>query len=176
MAGIPILLQPFLICFLRIIDVSLGTVRLIVMLKGKKLLASIIGFVEVFIFISVLGAVLTNIDNIWNMLGYSVGFASGVFLGSVIEEKMALGFMTVQIIPTKEAEVLSEIIRENGFGVTSMEGWGRDGTKVILTTHLYRKDWKKLLKIVESHDQKAVITVMDTKAALGGSMNVLRKK
>lgn len=176
MFGIPVLLQPFIICFLRIIDVSLGTVRTIIMLKGEKLMAAIIGFVEVFIFIAVLSTVMSNIDNLWNMLGYSVGFACGVYIGSVIEEKMALGFMTIQIIPTIDAQVLADIIREQGFGVTAMEGWGRDGAKIILTTHLYRKDWKKLSPMIKEHDAKAVITVMDTKDALGGSMNVLRKK
>ena len=140
--GIHLLIQPLIICLLRIIDVSLGTVRIIIMFKGKKLLATIIGFVEVFIYISVLSYVLSNIDNLWNMLGYSIGFASGVYIGSLLEEKLALGLMTVQIIPTKDADLLSNIIRDNGFGVTAMEGWGRDGAKTILTIHLYRRDWK----------------------------------
>lgn len=169
------ILEPLFILLLRLLDVSLGTLRIMLVFRGRRWYAGLVGFVEVTIFVVALGTVLANLDNIWNIMGYSLGFAGGTILGSFIEEKMALGFMTVQIIPYCDELQLSTALRERGFGVTSFEAWGRDGRKVVLMTHLFRKDWKKLQDLIEEMDAQAFITVMDTRSARGGYLRHLRK-
>lgn len=172
-----LILGPLLIFVLRLIDVSLGTVRIIFVFRGKRIQAAIIGFIEIVIFVYALGTVVTNLDNIPNILAYSLGFAGGTLLGSMIEEKMAIGFMTVQVIPSgSSSHEIAGILREEGFGVTSFDAWGRDGAKIVLLIHLFRKDWGKLQEILENHDQSAFITVMDTRSTKGGYLKLLKKR
>lgn len=172
-----LILGALLIFSLRIIDVSMGTIRIIYVFKGRRWIAAGIGFVEISIFIYALGNVVANLDNWLNIIAYSLGFAGGTILGSVIEEKMALGFMTVQIIPSTGHQAdLANLLREEGFGVTSFDAWGRDGSKVVLLVHLFRKDWGKLQEILNKRDQSAFITVMDTRSTKGGYLKLLKKK
>lgn len=169
------ILAPLIIMILRVLDVSMGTMRIIMVFRGRKIIAAAIGFVEVTIFVLVLGSVVQNLNNIPNVLAYSLGFAGGTLLGSFIEEKMALGFMTVQIIPSVDAVIASGRLRDAGFGLTSFEAWGRSGPKIVLMIHLFRKDWKRLKSIVEEIDPQAFITVMDTRSTKGGYLRLLKK-
>lgn len=172
-----LILGAVLIFSLRIIDVSLGTIRIIYVFKGRRWLAAAIAFVEITIFIYALGNVVANLDNWLNIIAYSLGFSGGTILGSFIEEKMALGFMTVQIIPSSgQQEDLAALLRETGFGVTAFDAWGRDGSKTVLLVHLFRKDWGKLQEILANHDEKAFITVMDTRSTKGGYLKLLKKR
>ncbi len=172
-----LILGALLIFSLRIIDVSMGTIRIIYVFKGRRLIAAAIGFVEITIFIYALGSVVANLDNWLNIIAYSGGFAGGTILGSFIEEKMALGFMTVQIIPSGPTQAeLAGILREEGFGVTAFDAWGKDGSKVVLLVHLFRKDWGKLQEILNRQDEHAFITVMDTRSTKGGYLKLLKKK
>ncbi len=170
------ILFPIGIFFLRIIDVSLGTIRIIMIFRGKKAHAAFIGFVEITIFIVALGTVVTNLDNLWNILAYSGGFAGGTLLGSYIEEKLALGFMTVQLIPTRDAGKLSCKLREEGFGVTCFDAWGKEGQKTVLNLHLFRRDWDKLRRFLEVADPGAFVAVMDTRSTKGGYLKLLKKR
>jgi len=150
----------------RVLDMSLATMRTLMLVRGKGLIAASIGFFEVMIYVTALNRVVSGLDNPVNLICYALGFATGNFMGSFIEEKLAIGLTTVQIISDKHD--LGDKIRDMGFGVTSLEGKGREGVKEILIVSLPRKELDRLLEFIDNNDDHAFITIMDTRASRGG--------
>jgi uncharacterized protein YebE (UPF0316 family) len=137
-------------------------------LKGQRLLAAVISSVEVFIYISGLSIVLSNLEDPQNLLVYCLGYALGVIAGSKIEEWVALGYVTVQIISKREDCNLASILREKGYGVTSWLAEGRDGDRLVLEVLAKRKHERKLFKLVESLDSNAFIISHEPRSFRGG--------
>ncbi|WP_422444729.1 DUF2179 domain-containing protein [Thermoanaerobacterium sp. DL9XJH110] len=154
------------IFFARVVDVSLATIRTLMIVRGNRLQAALIGFFEVIVYITALNQVVGGLNKPANLLAYALGFATGNYVGSYLEEKLAIGLTTVQII-TKNSK-LSEVLRQRGFGVTVLEGMGKEGTRQVLVISLSRKQLPDLLELVEVQDESAFITIMDTKATKGG--------
>lgn len=157
----------------RLIDVSLGTIRTINLFRGKRLIAALVGFFEVSVYMIALARVVNTLGNPINLVVYALGYATGNYLGSFIEEKMALGHLSVQVITSRaqscgEMWDLAEELRKIGFGVTVIQGYGREGVREILHISLMRKDFPKLLKEIEQLDKAAFITVMDARTTKGG--------
>ena len=121
---------------------------------------------EVIIYITALNKVVSGLNNPINLIVYALGFATGNFMGSYIEEKLAIGLTTVQIITERE-DICSKI-RKMDFGVTALEGKGREGTKQVLLVSLPRKELNNLLNFIDRNDSAAFITIMDTRASKGG--------
>ena len=157
-----------LIFCMRLVDVSLGTMRILMMVRGRKLWAVLIGFVEVTIFVVAISQVLRNANDIWRILGYSSGFAIGTLVGMTIEEKMALGFTVVRIISSDIQNRIAEALRELGFGVTEMAGQGLRGSVGILEVVVQRSNLPKVLQTVESLDKTAFVTVEETRRVYRG--------
>jgi uncharacterized protein YebE (UPF0316 family) len=155
----------FIFCA-RVVDVSLATIRTLMIVRGNRLCAAFIGFFEVIVYITALNRVVGGLNNPANLLAYALGFATGNYVGSFIEEKLAFGLTTVQIITAKPEMV--EDIRQKGFGVTVMEGMGKEGSRQVLVVSLSRKALPILMNVIEQRDPAAFITVMDTKATYGG--------
>lgn len=155
----------FIFCA-RVVDVSLATIRTLMIVRGNRLCAAIIGFFEVIVYITALNRVVGGLNNPANLLAYAIGFATGNYVGSFIEEKLAIGLTTIQIITSKPEMV--ENIRQKGFGVTVLEGMGKEGSRQVLMVSMSRKSLPILMDIIEQCDQAAFITVMDTKAIRGG--------
>lgn len=158
----------FLIFFARVIDVSCATLRMLLLVRGRRLEAAVIGFFEVTLYIIVLGYVVERLSDPFSIIIYGLGFASGNIVGSMLEERMAIGYMTVQVITLTKPLELAEILRDGGFGVTILEGQGREGNHLILHIILPRRRIKRLMKMVDDWDHKAFVTVLDTRATLGG--------
>lgn len=163
-----LLLGYFLIFFARVADVSLGVIRTLMLVKGKKIHAAVLGFFEVIIFILALNMVVTTLDNPINLLFYGLGFAMGNIVGSYIEEKLALGHLTVQVITLNRPLELCLMLREEGFGVTIIEGHGRQGMRRILHIMLTRKNIDKLMRLINEWDERAFVTVFDARQTKGG--------
>ncbi len=167
----------YLLIFLaRLTDVSMATIRMIMVVRGKRVIAACIGFVEVTIYVLAIGKVLSGMDNPLNVLAYASGFATGNYVGIFLEEKMALGNIIVQVISDYEVTQLVEKLRNNGFGVTVIEGYGREGIRHLLNVSLQRKHLSKLYNVVDNHDKKAFVTVTDARAIRGGYFAGLKKK
>ena len=163
------LIGNFLFIFIaRMADVALMTIRMLMIVRGKRIQAAVIGFFEVTIYILALGQVVQNIDNTYSILAYALGFSSGNYLGSYLEEKMAMGFMTVHVISKNYADELVEALRDLGYGVTVVNGMGRYRLRKLLYITLRRKDLSNLLAHIEREDKEAFVTVMDTRAIKGG--------
>ena len=160
----------------RVVDMSLATIRMIMVVRGKRLQSAVIGFIEVTIFVLAIGKVLNELDNPMNVLTYSLGFATGNYVGIYVEEKMALGNIIVQVISPYESEHLVDILREEGFGVTVVEGYGVKGMHHMLNITLSRKNLGKLMELLDQHDKKAFVTVTDARAIKGGYFTRMKKK
>src|SRR6056297_1513927 len=113
-----LILGSILIFLARVMDVSMGTIRTLMVVRGKRIYAALIGFFEVTIYIIALQKVVTSLDRPLNLIAYSLGLAAGNYFGSLLEEKMALGQISAQLIPGKNQQQMIKNLREAGFGVT----------------------------------------------------------
>ncbi|MCF7809965.1 DUF2179 domain-containing protein [bacterium] len=155
------LIIPTLIFFARIIDVSIGTIRVIFVAKGMKFLAPVLGFFEVLVWLLAIGEILKNLTSWQNYIAYACGFAMGNFVGMLIESKIALGNVIIRIITRYEANSLVEALREKNFGVTSIDADGRDGPVKILFTLTTRTSIPKILNIVNEYNPNAFYSIED---------------
>ena len=101
---------------------SLATLRILMVFRGRNIIAALIGFAEASLYITALSQVVRHVDNPINLLFYAAGFAAGTYTGGIIEDFIALGYVNVQIISVEFHSQLQDLLRENGFGVTKVEG------------------------------------------------------
>jgi len=166
-----------IIFFARVTDVTLATIRTLMVVQGRKVQAACIGFFEVGIYVMVLGRVVSDLDNPLSLLAYCLGFATGNIVGITIENKIALGNLMAQIIskiPDEEHKLVSQL-RETGFGVTILEGEGKTGKREILHVALNRKDLVKLRNVVYEFDADAFLTVNNINPINGGYFSQTKK-
>jgi uncharacterized protein YebE (UPF0316 family) len=168
-----VLFWSILIFLARLVDVSMGTMRMILLVRGRREIASVSSFFEMIIWIVAISRVITQLDNWYYILAFALGFASGNYLGSYIEEKIALGYMFAYIVPKKRANDLAEELRKAGFGVTVIQGRGLKGTELVCNVFFKRRTAKKLTDIVKKHD--AFFTMMDVRTERGGYFGGARK-
>lgn len=152
---------PLLIFFSRIIDVSLGTIRIIFVSKGKRVLAPLLGFFEVLIWLIAMQQIMKNVTNIWLYIMYAAGFASGNFIGILIEEKLCIGKIMVRIIPQKDTKKLIETLKEKGFRLTVLDANGAYMKVKIIFSVMSRKKLKSFLEIVNQVNPNAFYTIED---------------
>lgn len=160
----------------KIAHVSLGTIRIIYLTRGKSITAAVIGFFEVIIYLIALTMVLSNIDQWSNILVYGLGFATGNIVGSVIEEKIAVGYVHVQIITVQNGGTLEELLREQGYGVTSMPCYGKEGAHRTLQVLLKRRELPSFVKKMHKLDPDAFISISDTRKIMGGYFAGMKAK
>ncbi|MFX3673373.1 MAG: DUF2179 domain-containing protein [Paenisporosarcina sp.] len=153
---------------INIVYVTFFTVRMILTLKGYRYVAAFISMIEVVIYIVGLGLVLDNLNEIQNLIAYAVGYGTGVIVGTKIEEKMALGYITVNVITTEESRTLPVLLREKGYGVTDWEANGLEGNRKAMQILTPRKYELKLYTIIKELDPKAFIITYETKTIHGG--------
>ena len=155
------------IFFVRILDVSLGTFRTIITIKGKALYASLIGFIEVFVWFLIVREALSDVNSIWIAISYSLGFATGTYIGAILSNHFIEGTLSIQIVTTKYN--LVNIIRENGYGVTVLKVSGKDETeKFMLLVEIKNKSLNHLRSITSSYDKNSFLVVTETKYVQNG--------
>lgn len=162
------ILGGLLIFCLRLTDVTLGTLRILMTVRGRKPMAALIGFIEVTIFILAISRVVRNVGNVWNVLGYSGGFAAGTLVGMTIEERLALGWTVVRVISTDLSKRIADALRQAGYGVTEMSGQGMRGSVEIYEIVVRRADMPKVLQMIDKVDEKAFITVEESRRVYRG--------
>ena len=155
------ILIPFLICLARVIDVTLGTLRIILISKGYKRIAPILGFFEILIWLLAIGQVMQNLTNVINYFAYAFGFALGNYIGVIIEQKLALGMEVVQIITQRDASELINFLKENNFGVTIVEAKGSTGDVHLIFTVIKRASLKTVINGIKHFNPKAFYLVED---------------
>lgn len=160
---IPPVYVPLFIFFARILDVSLGTLRIMFVSKGMRGKATILGFIEVLIWIFIVAQIFQNLDNWLNYVAFAGGFAMGTFVGMFIEERIKVGIQIFRIIVNNENEVLAEKLQEADFRVTEIDGIGKYGPVKILFTIAKRKRVQDLAEIVRNYAPDAFYSVEDVK-------------
>ena len=175
-------MELFLLClkifFARILDVSLGTLRTMITVKGKILYASLVGFFEVLIwFIIVKEALNTDETSIWIAIFYALGFATGTYIGGVLSQKFISGNLNVQIITDSAYPKMVDKLRNEGYGVTviDVEGKNKDQEKYMLFIEINNKKFNHLRKIIRNIDKDAFVVVNETKYVFNGFMNNIVK-
>ncbi|HHT20364.1 MAG TPA: DUF2179 domain-containing protein [Tissierellia bacterium] len=166
----PSVVMYLLIVFVKTIELSMTTVRLKLITKGQKLAGSVIGFFEVALWLIVVSIVLDDItSDPWKVVAYSLGFALGNYVGSVLEEKIGLGNARIDVIvPETEGLALAEELREKNFAVTVIDGKGRIRPRKILIVIVKRKDIPEVSQFIMDHTDEAFITMSDTTPVIGG--------
>ncbi len=163
--GIPQEAIPVLIFLARVVDVTLGTIRIILVARGLRLAAAVLGFLEITIWLLAISQIMANLTSIENYLAYAAGFATGTFLGISIERKLAIGYVLVRIIVPREASDLVMYLIAQGHKVTYLDAQGTLGSKTVVFTIIPRSALNQVLRTVKEFNPNAFYTVEDVRSA-----------
>ncbi|TAL61759.1 MAG: DUF2179 domain-containing protein [Bacteroidetes bacterium] len=161
-------LMPLLIFMARICDVSIGTMRIIFVSKGKRNIAPILGFFEVLIWITAISKIMQNLDNYVNYIAYAAGFATGNFVGMIIEEKLAMGIMMIRVFAHERGSELVQILNVSGYGATAVEAHGARKKVHLIYTIVQRNELANVLDVITKFNPKTFYTIEDVKAVNEG--------
>lgn len=158
------------IFLVRIMDVSLGTIRTVMTVRGKNIIAALIGFVEVTIWFLVVKDALNSASNsLWIAVSYAGGFATGTFIGGFISKTFIKSKLGVQIIIHEEKKKVVDLLRENGYAVSVVSAQGFEGSnKLMLFIEIDNNHLLELEELVKRYDEKAFIVVNETKYVQNG--------
>ncbi len=157
-----------LIFSLRVIELSLDTVRVLMVMRGRKGPAWLLGFVQATIFVFAISYVLSGLDNPINMLGYAAGFATGTVVGMYIEERLAIGHIQMSIVSPRRGSAIAEKMRAEGYAVTEIPAKGKDGMVTMLSCSVLRRNVDKVRQIVNQADSTAFITAEEVRPVRRG--------
>ena len=154
----------------KMVEVSLSTVRIVLVNRGEKIKGAAIGFFEVMLWIIVVANVLDTVSqDPFKIIIYCAGFSCGIYLGVIIEDKLAIGTACIQAVVGEDLkDELSVDLREKGFGVTVIQGQGRSGTVDVLMVYLKRKCLAEATELIRQHCPNAMITVNDVRSLRNG--------
>ena len=156
---------PLLIALARIVDVSIGTLRIIFVAKGLKLWAPVLGFFEGSLWLGAISQVMENMTNMTNFFAYALGFSLGNYLGMYIENRLALGMVVVRIITKKDSHVLVEKLRKLHYSVTVADAEGNIGPVNIIFTVIKRSSIKTVTSLILKHNPQAIYSIEDVRYA-----------
>lgn len=152
-----------IIFLLRVSDMSLDTIRVLFVFRGKKTLAWILGFFQSLLFVIAITSVLANLDNFLNIIAYAAGFATGNVLGMIIENRLAVGHINMTIFSPMAGPRIADALRNAGFAVTEVSGRGRNGMVSVLHVAILRKRVEEVETIVLEMDNEAFVTAQDVR-------------
>ncbi len=157
-------LLPLLIFTARILDVTLDTLRIVFISRGNKIVAPILGFFEVLIWLVAITRIMENLDNITTYFAYALGFAVGNYVGLWMEEKLAIGLQLIRVITARDASVLIGNLREKGFGATAVEAEGKEGNVHVIFLIARRQVIHQVISIVNEYNPKAFYSIEDVRS------------
>ncbi|HEX2921169.1 MAG TPA: DUF2179 domain-containing protein [Bacteroidales bacterium] len=164
-------LMPLLIFLARICDVSIGTLRIIFVSKGRRNIAPVLGFFEVLIWITAISKIMQNLDNYVNYVAYAGGFATGNFVGMIIEERLAMGILMVRVFASERGSELVSILNKNGYGATVVEAHGARDKVHLIYTIVHRNELDKIVEHINHFNPKAFYTIEDVRSVNEGIFN-----
>ncbi|HCX98763.1 MAG TPA: hypothetical protein DG754_01370 [Bacteroidales bacterium] len=162
------LVLPLLIFFARIIDVTLGTMRIIFVSKGQKMIAPILGFFEIFIWIIAMGQIMSNLNNFACYFAYAAGFATGNWVGMRLEEHLAMGNLIIRVIASKDGNLLVKKLNENGYGATTVEAEGSKGKVHLIYSIVKRSNLPHVTSVIEQFNPKTFFSIEDVRKVSSG--------
>jgi uncharacterized protein YebE (UPF0316 family) len=166
---------PLLIFVAEVCVVTLSTVRIIFVARGRKFLAPLLGFFEVSTWLFAIGQVMSNLSNVSCFIAFAAGFSLGNYLGILLEGRLALGTLQVRIITPRDPADLLEGLREAGYGVTTLQGQGVAGPVRMVLTVVPRKELGHVTAIIREFDPEAFYSVDDVQSAARGVFPIARR-
>ena len=164
-----LVIVPAFIFFARICDVTIGTMRIIFVSRGMKMVAPVLGFFEVFIWIIAVGQIFQNLTNPLNYFAYAAGFATGNYVGMLVEERLAMGLALIRVITQRDATNLIDYLRGAGYGVTVLDAQGKQGPGKVIFSVIKRKNIKDVEKAIHEFNSKAFYSIEDVRRAAEGT-------
>ena len=162
------ILGALLIFVLRVGNMSLDTLRVLFVMRGKKLFTWILGFIQAMLWVFILTSVLNSLDNLINIVAYAAGFATGNIVGMMIESRLAIGHIHLQIISPNRGTAIMEALRENGYAVTEVPARGKDGMVTLLSCNIRRRQIRKIESMISGIDEEAFVTTSDVRSVQRG--------
>jgi uncharacterized protein YebE (UPF0316 family) len=159
-----------LIFCLRIVDVSCDTMRVIFAIRGKRVIAASLGFIQALVWIFAVANAVKHLNSVLHVLGYAGGYAMGTYIGVSLEKMIAYGVATVRIVTKRAGLGIAAALREQGYGVTESHGVGRDGAVDVLNSVVQRRHLDDVLAVITQLDEEAFVTVEEPRVLLGGSI------
>jgi len=157
-------LLPLIIFCARILDVSIDTIRIMLFSRGRRYLVALLGFVQVLIWLTVFRQIILHLSNWICYVAYAGGFATGTFIGMLIEEKLAIGYQVLRVITRKDAKELIGHLKERNYGVTALDGEGATGKVNIIFTIVKRVELETVIEIVKKFNPNAFYTIEDIRS------------
>lgn len=154
---------PFLIFLARISDVTIGTIRIVMVAKGQRMIAPLLGFFEVLIWLIAISKIIQNLDNWVCYVAYGAGFATGNYIGMLIEEKLAMGIVQIQIITRADAHKLIEKLKAEGYGITHQDAHGAVEEVSVIYSIIKRADLQRVIEIIRTYNPNAFYSIADVK-------------
>ena len=157
------LVLPSLIFSARIIDVSMGTIRVIFVSRGLKYLAPVVGFFEILIWLLAIGQIMKNLSNPMCYIAYAGGFAMGNFIGIHISEKLSIGVVMIRVVTKNDAAQLVDFMKEKNYGVTSVDGHGTSGQVKVVFTIVPRREVRSVVELIKKFNPHAFYSIEDVR-------------
>ena len=157
---------------MRVSDMSLDTLRMLFVMRGRKGIAWVLGFFQAAIFVIAMTTVLSQLNNPLSIVGYAAGFATGNVIGMLIEERLAIGHIHLWIISSRLGVAMAQVLRDGGYGVTEIPARGKDGMVSVLSVSVYRKDVAHVETLVHAKDPEAFMTSEDVRPVRRGFWRV----
>jgi uncharacterized protein YebE (UPF0316 family) len=148
---------------LRVTDMTMDTMRMLFVMRGRKATAWVLGFFQSIIYIIAITSVLSQLNNPLNIIGYGAGFATGNVVGMLIEERLAIGHIHLWIISPRLGASMAQVLRGEGYGVTEVAGRGKDGMVSMLSMSVLRKEVQHVETLVHQQDSEAFMTSEDVR-------------
>lgn len=157
------ILLPLSIFVARLINEAIGTLRIMFLSRGNRVVAPILGFIEVLMWIIIIGQIMQNLNNVFCYIAYAGGFAVGNLVGMLIENKLAMGITLIHVITRKNTVELQKNLRKNNYGFTKIAGQDIDGIENILFIIVKRKELNNVIKIIKNFNPNAFFTTEDVR-------------
>ncbi|MBN2299104.1 MAG: DUF2179 domain-containing protein [Deltaproteobacteria bacterium] len=154
---------PFLIFLARVMDVSLGTIRIIFISRDLKYLAPVIGFFEILIWLLAMREIMQNLNNPACFIAYALGFSSGIFVGMYIENRLSIGRVIIRIITKVEADELVNFLKTAGYGITAIDAHGATGPVKVVFSIVERHDIDSFVGIIKKFNPNAFYSIEDVR-------------
>jgi uncharacterized protein YebE (UPF0316 family) len=167
---------PLLIFFARILDVTLGTIRILFIARGIQTLAAVLGFFEVFIWLVVISNLMNNLTSPLYFVFYAAGFATGNYVGISIERRLYVGKVALRVITREKADELLAFFRKEGLGITSVDAEGATGPVKILYSIIERRDLQPVIDQVHHYNPKAFYSIEDVKRVSEGTFPISSRR
>lgn len=159
---------PGIIFLARLIDVALGTLRIIFVSRSMRKLAPLVGFFESLIWLFAISQIVMNLSNVMSYFAFAAGFATGNYVGIYLENKLSIGLLSVRVVTSEDGSDLINYLREHNFGVTSISATGVSGRVRLIISVIKRKDLEAYAHIVKQFNPKAFMSIEDVRSVKDG--------